>query len=477
MSAITYLQLETNLDCVQQIKEIKILHHMNEHGYLYLTAVLSDQYKDDYVKETLSKEQITLSAKGDKAKILFKGMIQRIRTEVEGGMYYLKIKAVSNSFQLDVKKESRSFQDKNMTYEKITRDIICQYTGGDILDYVSKERKIENLILQYEETDWEFLKRLASHFQAGLVPSLIHDAPKIVFGTPKGKETGNIERCHYEITKDIGRYMKSSQNQNSGLMEVDAVEYHIETVDDYEIGDRVNYQNKSLYIKSKEAEMAGGILKFKYSLSTLKGLNKERLYNQQIVGLSLKGTVLKSVRDKIQVHLEIDKAQERSKAWEFPYATPYTAEGHGGWYCMPEKGDTVFIYFPTKEEHEGAGINSIRNGDKGAGHIGNPDVKIFRTKNGKEMKFSQEEILITCINGIDQETGENKVVYLRLNQNNGIEIISSEPIQFKSDKGIKLEAEDTIKILASDQIRLKCKTSEIRIDSKIDICGEDVKIN
>jgi hypothetical protein len=36
------------------------------------------------------------------------------------------------------------------------------------------------------------------------------------------------------------------------------------------------------------------------------------------------------------------------------------AEGNSGWYCMPEINDTVFIYFPTKEEHMGVGMNSIR---------------------------------------------------------------------------------------------------------------------
>ena len=477
MPAITYLQLETNLECVQQINEVKMLQCINEHAYLYLTAILSDHCKDDYVKKTLSQEQITLSTKGDKPKILFKGMIQQIRTEAEGGIYYLKIKAVSNSFQTDIKKECRSFQDKNMTYKNMIQSIISHYPGGDIQDHASKGKKIENLFIQYEETDWEFLKRMASHFQAGLLPSLIHDKPKIVFGLMEGNEAGNIESYRYEITKDIGQYMKSSQNTNPDLKELDAVEFHIETENDFDIGDKATYQNKVLYIKSKEAEMTGGILQFRYSLSTQKGLSKDRLYNEQIVGLSLKGTVLKVLRDKIYVHLEIDKAQEKSKAWEFTYATPYTAEGHSGWYCMPEKGDTVFIYFPTREERNGTGMNSIRIKNKDTDRIENPDIKIFRTKNGKEIKFSPEEILITCINGVDRETGENKVIYLRLKQEDGIEIVSSEPIQFKSDKGIKLEAEDTIKILASDQIKLKCKTSEIRIDSKIDICGEDVKIN
>ncbi|TCO67911.1 hypothetical protein [Marinisporobacter balticus] len=271
--------------------------------------------------------------------------------------------------------------------------------------------------------------------------------------------------------------MKSSKNTNPSLKQSDTIEFHIETEKDYEIGDKVTYQNIHLYIKSKEVEMENGILDFRYALSTKMGLSQDQLYNEQITGMSLKGKVLKIVRDKVKVHLEIDKFQDNNKAWEFPYTTMYTAEGNSGWYCMPEINDTVFIYFPTKEEHQGVGMNAIRVMNKGTDKISNPDIKYFRTIDGKELKFSPDEIKITCINGIDKETGESKVIYIKLNQDNGIEIVSSEPISFKTDKGIKLEAEDTIKILAGEQIKLKCKTSEISIDSKIDICGEDVRIN
>lgn len=155
----------------------------------------------------------------------------------------------------------------------------------------------------------------------------------------------------------------------------------------------------------------------------------------------------------------------------------YTAEGNSGWYCMPEVDDTVLIYFPSKEEHLAVAMNSIRVLNKSTDKLERNDIKYFRTADGKELMFSPEEILITCINGKDKDSGEEKVTYIRLNQNTGIEIISTEPISFKSDKGITLFAEDTLKILSQKQIRLKCKTSEIVIDSKIDICGEDVKIN
>ncbi|WP_129599952.1 hypothetical protein [Anaerophilus nitritogenes] len=477
MSAITYLQLRTNIVGIQQIKKLKIIQNINDHAYLYLTAILSDECKDDYVKGVKAKEQIEIFIEGSQSEILFKGMIQHIQVEAIDDIYYLEIKGASNSFNTDIKKEYRSFQDKNMTYKNMIQSIITNYSGGAILDKASQGKKIEKFIIQYEETDWEFLKRMASHFNMGLLPSIKHEGPKIVFGILEGNELGEIDNYNYYVTKNIEQYMKSSKNTNPSLKQLDAITFHIETYYDYEIGDKVTYQNIHLYIKSKEIEMKNGILLFRYILSTKMGLSQDRLYNEQIAGISLKGKVLERVYDKLKVHLEIDKFQDKSKAWEFTYTTIYTAEGNSGWYCMPELNDTVLIYFPTKEEDKGVGMNSIRVMNKSTDKIGNPDIKYFRTLDGKELKFGPDEICITCINGMDKETGESKVIYIKLNQNKGIEIVSSEPILFKTDKGIKLEAEDSIKILAGEQIKLKCKTSEISIDSKIDICGEDVRIN
>ena len=72
---------------------------------------------------------------------------------------------------------------------------------------------------------------------------------------------------------------------------------------------------------------------------------------------------------------------------------------------------------------------------------------------------------------------ENKTVYIRLNQDNGVEIMSTEPIAFTTDKGISLTAEDKIEITAKNELTLHCKKSQIKMDTKVDICGPDVRIN
>lgn len=477
MSSITYATLKTNIDCIQQIQNVRIVQRLNEHGRLSLTGILKESMKDDYIKKNLANEQIILSAMGEQSKTLFQGMVKEVSTEAKGGVYFIRISALSNSCEMDQKKESHSFQDKKITYEAVMKDIIKKYSGGDLMDLATKGKALGQLIIQYEETDWEFLKRLASHFHAGILPSLTQDGPKITIGIPKGTQGGKEACVSYEIVKHLEDHLKLVKNGANGLNEADSMKYRLETDTDYYIGEQINCRNTVLYVNSKEAFLSGGILKFRYFLSSKAGFHKATIYNPSITGVSIKGKVLDIIKDKLKVHLEIDSSQNRSKAWKFSYATPYSAEGHSGFYCMPERGDTVLIYFPTHKESDGFGMNSIRKKNKDSDDFDDPDVKIFRTKNGKEIRFSPEEILITCSNGIDEVTGEDQNIYIKLHQDNGIEIISSGPIKFKSRKKIRLEAEDAIELRASNEIRMTCKTSEILIDDKIDICGEDVKIN
>lgn len=215
------------------------------------------------------------------------------------------------------------------------------------------------LILQYHETDWMLLKRLASHFNMGIIATASFATPKLLFGSYEGEHRGILESYEYTIHKDIGYYQRSSKNTNMKLSELDAVTFEIETNRNYEIGDQITYQKINPFIMNKQIEIVKGFLRFRYRLCTKNGMGKERIFNEQITGTSLKGTVLEVTQDKIKVHLEIDEKQETDKAWEFPYGTLYTAEGHSGWYCMSETGDTVSIYFPTREEASAIGTSAL----------------------------------------------------------------------------------------------------------------------
>jgi hypothetical protein len=479
MGLITLLNIGSSLDKIENVVDLVIKQGINQHATLKISAIIKKEHSDEYVKEANSGEIIEIfDVDEDENKTkLFVGVIEYVKIRNIATICYLDIGAVSASFLTDVKKESNSFQDIDMLYKTVIEKTLSRYSGECILNEKMREEKIQKFTMQYMETSWEYMVRLCSHFNFGIIPDIKYDKPKLFFGTPEGTDRGKLEKYNYYIEKDIRSFEISQKNHNPNLKELDKVNFFVDTNENFDIGDKINYQDVNLHIKSKEINLIQSSLRFIYMLSTENGLTQDRLYNEKIVGLSLRGKVLKPINDKIKTWLEIDDEQDENTAWEFPYTTPYTAEGNSGWYCIPEVDDTVFIYFPNREEHNGVGLNSIREIYGGSDKINDPDTKYFRTKNGKELKFAPDEILITCCNGINPETGEEKIIYIKLNDSNGIEIKSTEPININSDSNINFNAEKKIRLSAQNEIKLECKTSHILIDSAIDIAGKEVKIN
>ena len=71
---------------------------------------------------------------------------------------------------MDYEEKSRSFQNKEMSYSALIQQVLTNYQGSAFVNSTaSPDQEIGKFILQYRETDWEFCKRLATHFQTQLV--------------------------------------------------------------------------------------------------------------------------------------------------------------------------------------------------------------------------------------------------------------------------------------------------------------------
>lgn len=66
------------------------------------------------------------------------------------------------------------------------------------------------------------------------------------------------------------------------------------------------------------------------------------------------------VRDEVKVQLDCDQEWSLATANLFPYSTMYASDDQTGWYCMPEQGDSIRLYFPNAREAEGIALSSVR---------------------------------------------------------------------------------------------------------------------
>lgn len=233
---------------------------------------MPEEIRDKYVEMTEANAAIAVNQLDHQGNPipLFKGVILSIKVSAVRDIYYLEVEAASNSYQLDIKTKSRSYQHKDMTYASLFQLMSPAYPGLDIIDEATKGGKLDKFTMQYLETDWQFLKRLASRFNTGLVPAATFDKPKFHFGVPAGSAKGKLADYHLQQEKKLADYLLYSENGNEGMEENDFLYYEVETDKVFNIGDHVSFNEQTLYVAEAITSMKNGLLKHIYSLSTKK---------------------------------------------------------------------------------------------------------------------------------------------------------------------------------------------------------------
>ncbi len=431
---IDVTRLRVSPFALEGIVEMKVEQSLNHHAAMYLKGIVPKENGDSGVMDTDDSTVVTVS---DQDGVIFRGLVQNIRASFQGEVCYLEVWAASFSVKADTDVLSRSFQDGGMNYQQIGE--LMAGENGLSLSMEASALSINNLLLQYQETNWEFLKRIASHNHSVLLPSV--EEPKFYFGIPKGNQKGSLLSYRFSVGKNIGRYRRHTGAGVDAAPD-DSLEYMV-TADDsvLSIGDTVDYNGNALFVREALIHLADAVLTCRYVLCPENGLKVPVSYNQHITGLTLSGQVLEVNQDTVKVLLCVDESQDTAKAYAFPYITPYSAENHTGLYLMPEPGDVVNIQFPTEDESLAVALSSYRQME--SDRMGDPNVKYLRTPNDKEIKISPEEILITA------KTGG---LYIRLNQDDGIEVFSQHGIMVNTLSSIDVTAAGHISLTAGTNI-------------------------
>lgn len=191
---------------------------------------------------------VQLREEGNRAEALFCGYPQRTETMTEHGWRIAEIEAVSGTVLLDMEKRSRVFQDRRQTYLGIAGAVTAE-TGHSACILAGDDRETGGTLIQYGETDWKFLKRMASRMGLPLVPDTGYYYPRFYMGLPEGekKELGEVLSCG--ICFD-GRYYAVS-----GRCTVDRKDficYDVVTGTRLSLGDRVTYEGRELTVSRKK---------------------------------------------------------------------------------------------------------------------------------------------------------------------------------------------------------------------------------
>ncbi|MBM7555598.1 hypothetical protein [Halanaerobacter jeridensis] len=171
----------------EQLYELDIQKEVNRHDQLQISGLISDKQREKYIKSTTVGKPITVKIK-ETGVVIFKGLVEEIQLKTRKNNYFIQVNGISATYNLDIKKKSFSFQETGIPYKKWINKVVKSYSKVDFKEKASQGETKENLFLQYQETDWEFLQRIASRFSTGLVPDSSGDGIRFYFGVPKGKK-------------------------------------------------------------------------------------------------------------------------------------------------------------------------------------------------------------------------------------------------------------------------------------------------
>lgn len=469
---ITYGELLIHPFDFLTIEELTIKKNINQHSNLKIAGKVQEDLARQYLEQTSSENEIHM--KQLNGNILFHGVIHSMKLKKNGEVYILSVEAYSNTIRMDMEKKRRSFQDITATYKDIIELIMSEYENSNVMISREFHEPTGRFFLQYDETDWEFVRRLVSHKNESLFPCVETDYLAFYAGAPMLDRNTEITVSEYEINRSQGEFLKAEKNMLSNVMGVDFSAYTIRSFHMLELGERVMFQGNFFFIKSAVQSMEQAGLEGVYVLSTKNGLRKVTEYNSQLRGGSLKGIVLAIQRDQVKLHLyEADQEQKKETACWFPYSTIYASQDGSGWYCMPEAGDEVRLQVPDVDEKSAFAVSAVSSYQPGKGQadrMNDHERRYIRNPQGMEVMWTPKQVIVSA-------NGNSKLI---LDENGTIYVQSKTVLSISAGKKIELNAGEEVKIQASDHIAVQCGgKAEITMDKegKTELKGNKVYIN
>ena len=429
---------------IQMVHELEIIRKLNQHGKVQIKGILWEQDGEKCIHQVKSEDSIVIYAENAYEKrLLFSGVVTDVDIFYRDCIYYIEITGLSWSSLLDYEEIKRSFQDKEMSYSALINQVLCSYPGSKFLTALSfVEKPINQFLLQYRETDWAFLKRIATHFQTQLVADVTGKTPGFWFGLPENMET--IKSIGEVVVK---RNVESYHQALAGgfiVQEDQFVKYQIRSKEQIELGNRVEYEGQRMVIEESQIMLKEGLLQYTYILSMEAALCMEKQMNTYIQGVSLLGKILESENQRVKVQLKIDEKQEMKKACWFPYAS----QANNLFYCMPEIGTEVSLYFSNSDETSGIVMNAVRKNGGSCSKTSNPELKYMGTPEGKELKLGTTDIKFTAHEELLMATDAESGTIL------------------KSPKDLNIFTKQQLYLEAKELVRIFTETGNIAVGAK-----------
>ena len=426
---LTYqgLKIRIPLEGLVSVEEFKLEASFNKHVSVELALIAEEEKIESAIHGLADNDGIEVY-ENDQEELMFAGKIIDAKMVKDRGLCCLNLKALSYTMDWDLVPVSQSFLNLDATYKQVMDKVLENQPNAEIKDCVTRGAVIPDFLLQYEESDWDFLARLASCFGTFLVPDCCSDHGRAYFGIPDLGEEYVLDGEDYQETKDMDKYYRIGCML--GILSQEHMGWEVTTGRNFTLGQKVRFKGISTIVTNIRYCTIDGELVRSYQLNREKGVVCPPRKNPHIFGMSIPATVKERSGNCVKVHFHIDPVYDTS-----PHVRYFTYAIESSFiYCMPEVGSQVHIYFPSDDEKDAVAVHAVRTegtqaSGSSAGYAQKPDFKSFSNVNGAELLLAPEFASMSA----DQEN-ETKVSM----DVNGLVEITGKNIEITTEKNLSL---------------------------------------
>ncbi|WP_342436454.1 deaminase domain-containing protein [Paenibacillus sp. FSL L8-0436] len=440
---------------------------------------------DTLITRAGSDDEVELWVTDDNARKypLFMGQLYAVDVQHLNREVMVTLDVISHSFKLDTQLKNRSFQQVDQRYVEIVDAVLADYKGSDKLDEAFEKKNTGQFIMQYQETDWTFLQRLASHVGAVLVPNVTSQRVQIWIGIPQARKYIQLEGVPFAMQRSIPPYLDQEANGWNTASIGDYTRYTFEWDQMLQLGDEVERNQETFIITKREGQMIRGLMTWSYECAIPQGIKVPKIYNRILIGAAIEGKILEVSRNQVRLHLDMDNRQNAAEARWFPYS----AEGSQVWYMMPERGAQVKLYFPSADEDDAIVIQSVRtkpsastallsspgqNGsvespaERHSRKMADPGIKSFANPQGKEVSLGNSELHMTAQEG---------ALYISMNNHLGVNLNSTQRIWIQASSQLTLDAAN-IMIQGTNSLQLHTTTTTLDLAQEVNNVSSEIEL-
>lgn len=435
MTPLASLKLICNIPYIS-ILDISVYNVAGAHGTLKARLLVDYENTSDAAGR-LNGSEIRLADNKDMS--IFSGICTNIAL-IEAAEYReIEIEAKSHSILADVEKEMNTYQSTTKTLLGMMQETYGEYGASLSID---EDVTIPFILSQKNETDWEFLKRIAAQYGKQLFVDARVDKIQIAIGEPQNAS----QKLEYRV---IGSHkdVHSMRTDMAALqMIVSPAEYEIIDAETESLaiapGDMVNgfrvienrlYNKNGLMINQIALQYPGAVR-----------TNPLESHNVELENQILTGKVEQVEGNRIKVSFASDKG-----SGETPWI-PYENAINNSFYCMPDEGDEVYVYYDNTGNAVCLGSTRSDISDE---NFQNTEEKSMSFQ-GKMIKLGTDKLLIQSLAGMGTTAPVvSKISFIEEGEEAGIEISSNLGVTLEGVEKLELLAAEDNEFIAMDDVK------------------------